>query len=230
VSVDIREEALTLTALEGHAAIPIAFVVDRILTVTLIDDGLGGMLLTETVVDDPYVKDYDVTDEPASWPDRFDTSNWGLVCARQDGARAGGAVIAFDTPGLGMARARNNAAVLWDIRVSPGERHAGIGSALFLAAGNWARARGCEWLAIETQNVNAAACHFYQKMGCTLGAIDRFAYPGLPGGAVAVVEGAGRGLLGPGPAKFASFQRRLLLLSVFGDGGRLASITEAEAR
>ena len=61
MSVDIREEALTLTALEGHAAIPIAFVVDRILTVTLIDDGLGGMSLTETVVDDPYVKDYDVT-------------------------------------------------------------------------------------------------------------------------------------------------------------------------
>jgi hypothetical protein len=32
----------------------------------------------------------------------------------------------------------------------------------------------------RTQNVNATACHFYQKMGCTLGAIDRFAYPGLP--------------------------------------------------
>ncbi len=71
--------------------------------------------------------------------------------------------------------------MLWDIRVSPGERRAGIGSALFRAAGNWARARGCEWLAMETQNVNVAACHFYQKMGCTLGAIDRFAYPGLPG-------------------------------------------------
>jgi hypothetical protein len=37
VSVDIREEALTLTALERHAAIPIAFVVDPILDVTLID-------------------------------------------------------------------------------------------------------------------------------------------------------------------------------------------------
>jgi len=24
------------------------------------------------------------------------------------------------------------------------------------------------------------ACRFYQKMGCTLGAIDRFAYPGQP--------------------------------------------------
>ncbi len=46
---------------------------------------------------------------------------------------------------------------------------------------DWARIRGREWLAIETQNVNAAACHFYQKMGCTLGAIDRFAYPGRPG-------------------------------------------------
>jgi GNAT superfamily N-acetyltransferase len=54
-------------------------------------------------------------------------------------------------------------------------------SALFRAAGNWARTGGCEWLAIETQNVNAAACHFYRKMGCTLGALDRFAYPGLPG-------------------------------------------------
>jgi ribosomal protein S18 acetylase RimI-like enzyme len=181
VGVDIREEALTLTALEGHAAIPIAFLVDRILEVTLIDGGLGGMALTETAVLDPYVKDYDVTDGPASWPGRFDISNWGLICARRDGARAGGAVIACRTPGLGMLGAGDKAAVLWDIRVSPRERRAGIGSALFRAAGYWARARGCEWLTIETQNVNAAACHFYQKMGCTLRAIDRFAYPGLPG-------------------------------------------------
>ena len=34
---------------------------------------------------------------------------------------------------------------------------------------------------IETQNINAAACHFYQKMGCILGAVDRFACPGRPG-------------------------------------------------
>jgi ribosomal protein S18 acetylase RimI-like enzyme len=70
--------------------------------------------------------------------------------------------------------------VLWDIRVSPQERGAGIGSALFRAAGNWARARGCRHLEIETQNVNVPACRFYRKMGCTLGAIDRFAYSGQP--------------------------------------------------
>jgi ribosomal protein S18 acetylase RimI-like enzyme len=54
------------------------------------------------------------------------------------------------------------------------------GAVLFRAAEDWAAARGCGWLKIETQNVNAAACRFYQKMGCTLGGIDRFAYPELP--------------------------------------------------
>jgi GNAT superfamily N-acetyltransferase len=183
VSIDVQEEALTLHALEEHAVIPIAFVVDRILEVTLADGGLRGMSLTETAVTDPYVKDYDVIEGsgPAGWAGRFDISNWGLICARRDGARAGGAVIAFNTPGLRMLGGRDDVAVLWDIRVSPAERGAGIGSALFGAAEGWAAARGCGWLKIETQNVNTAACRFYQKMGCALGAINRFAYPGLPG-------------------------------------------------
>jgi GNAT superfamily N-acetyltransferase len=183
VSLDVREEALTPIALAQHAAISVAFVVDRMLEVRPIDGGLGGMSLTETAVTDPYLKDYDAIEGegPAHWPECFDISNWGLICARRDGARAGGAVIAFRTAGLNMLGARADIAVLWDIRVSPAYRGAGIGSALFRAAGDWARARGCRWLTIETQNINAAACHFYQKMGCTLGAIDRFAYPGLPG-------------------------------------------------
>jgi ribosomal protein S18 acetylase RimI-like enzyme len=183
VSVEIGQETLTPDALEQHAAISIAFVVDRILEVRLTDAGLGGMSLTETAVADPYVKDYDALDEerPTRWPRRFDVSRWGLVCARQNGVKVGGAVIALRTPGLRMAGDRDDVAVLWDIRVSPRERGSGIGSALFQAAGTWAGARGCAWLKIETQNVNVAACRFYRRMGCTLGAIDRFAYPGLPG-------------------------------------------------
>ena len=183
MSLDIREEVPTVTTLDEHATIPVAFAVDRILEVRLIDGGLGGMSLTETAVKDPYVKGYDAIEGagPTRWPERFDISNWGLICARRDGARAGGAVIAFNTPGLRMLGASDNVAVLWDIRVSPGERGVGIGPALFRAAEDWAWARGCGWLKIETQNVNAAACHFYKKMCCTLGAIDRFAYPGLPG-------------------------------------------------
>jgi GNAT superfamily N-acetyltransferase len=183
VSIDLQEEALTLDALDEHAVIPVAFVVDRVLEVTLVDGGLGGMSLTETAVADRYVKDYDAIEGsgPARWPERFDISGWGLICARRNGTRVGGAVIAVNTPGVRMLGGRDDVAVLWDIRVSPAERGAGIGSALFQAAALWAAARSCGWLKIETQNVNTAACRFYQKMGCTLGAIDRFAYPGLPG-------------------------------------------------
>jgi GNAT superfamily N-acetyltransferase len=182
VGIEIREEALTRAALEKYATIPIAFVVDRILDVRLTNAGLGGMSLTETAVADPYAKDYDAIEEerPTRWPGRFDVSGWGLITARRDGTRVGGAVIALRTPGLRMVGDRDDVAVLWDIRVSPAERGTGVGSALFRAAEAWAGARGCAWLKIETQNVNVAACRFYQKMGCTLGAIDRFAYPELP--------------------------------------------------
>jgi GNAT superfamily N-acetyltransferase len=182
MSLDIREEPLTPAALSEHAAIPIAFVVDRILEVRLLDGGRGGISLTETAVTDPYVKDYDALEgaDPQRWPGRFDVSNWGLITARRDGASAGGAVIASKTPGLHMLGGRDDVAVLWDIRVSPRERGGGVGSALFRAAEDWATARGCRWLKIETQNVNVPACRFYHKMGCTLGAIDRYAYPGQP--------------------------------------------------
>jgi ribosomal protein S18 acetylase RimI-like enzyme len=183
MSLEIWQEALTPGALDEHGRISIAFAVDRILEVILADGGLGGMSLTETPVADPYVKDYDAIagEAPASWAERFDVSNWGLIGACRDGVRVGGAVIAFRTPDLRMLGDRHDVAVLWDIRVAPEQRGAGVGSALFRAAESWAAAQSCRWLKIETQNVNAAACRFYRKMGCTLGAIDRFAYPELPG-------------------------------------------------
>jgi GNAT superfamily N-acetyltransferase len=182
MGLDVRQEAVTLATLAEHARIPIAFVVDRILEVTLAEGGLGGMSLTETAVTDPYVKDYDAIEGhgPTHWPERFDASSWGLISARRDDAKVGGAVIAFSTPAVPMLGGREDVALLWDIRVAPAQRNAGVGSALFHAAEDWARARGCGWLKIETQNVNPAACRFYRKMGCTLGAIDRFAYPELP--------------------------------------------------
>jgi ribosomal protein S18 acetylase RimI-like enzyme len=183
LSLEIRQEDVTPGALGEHEKISIAFVVDRILEVALADGGLGGVSLTETPVPDPYVKDYDAIDGegPTRWAERFDTSNWGMIGACRSGARVGGAVIAFRTAGLRMLDGRDDVAALWDIRVMPGQRGAGVGSALFRAAERWAATRACRWLKIETQNVNTAACRFYRKMGCTLGGIDRFAYPRLPG-------------------------------------------------
>jgi hypothetical protein len=82
VSLDISEEALTLAALDEHAAIPIAFVADRILAVTLVDGGLGGMSLTETAVASAYVKDYDAIEGegPTCWP--------GALTSRTGGSSA----------------------------------------------------------------------------------------------------------------------------------------------
>lgn len=56
-----------------------------------------------------------------------------------------------------------------------------MGAALFYAVECWAHARGCTQLKVETQNINLPACRFYQRQGCVLGAVNRFAYPALPG-------------------------------------------------
>ena len=107
-------------------------------------------------------------------------SNWGVFAARVEGRRVGGAVVAFNTPGMIMLEGRDDLAVLWDIRVCPEARGRGVGSALFCAAEAWAKARGCRQLKVETQNINVAACRLYEHQGCMLTAIDRFAYPELP--------------------------------------------------
>jgi len=181
MGMELREEPVE--ALVEHGRVPIAFRVDRVLEVSLPDGGLGGIVLTERGVDVPYVKDYDAIDgeRPARWAERFDVANWGLISAWCDDRRVGGAVIAFNTAGIDMLEGRDDLAVLWDIRVHPDHRGRGIGSALFEAVERWSATSGCRQLKVETQNVNVAACKFYRRQGCTLGAINRFAYTDLPG-------------------------------------------------
>ena len=101
----------------------------------------------------------------------------GLAVGPVRGTLVGGAFVAFNTIGVQMLEDRSDLAVLWDLRVSPEMRRRGVGSALFAAAEQWARDRGCRQLKVETQNINVAACKFYASRGCELGAIHRFAYP-----------------------------------------------------
>jgi len=178
--MEITEEPIGAAA--ELAGVSIAFEVERVFDVSARDGGLGGLILSERRLDAPYVKDYDTEEgeSPAQWAGRFDVSNWGLFGAHSNGVRVGGAVVAFDTEGVRMLDGRRDLAVLWDIRVAPPERGRGVGSALFRAAEAWAAARGCRQLKIETQNINVPACRFYARRGCVLGAINRFAYTGLP--------------------------------------------------
>jgi GNAT superfamily N-acetyltransferase len=96
------------------------------------------------------------------------------------GHRVGGTVIALSTAGMDMLEGRNDLAVLWDLRVQPELRGQGIGSALFQGAEEWATRRECKQLKVETQNITLAACRFYARQGCVLGAVNRFAYKELP--------------------------------------------------
>jgi GNAT superfamily N-acetyltransferase len=179
VKLEIREEAIT--HLDAHGALSIGFDVERVLDVEERELGLGGLVLVERRLERSYRKDYDsiAGNSPRYWSKRFDVSSWGLLAAYRDGARVGGAVIAFDGEGL-MVEGRKGLGLLWDLRVAPAQRGTGIGWQLFRAAGQWARARGCWLLEIETQNVNVPACRFYVRQGCKLGVIDRFAYPAFP--------------------------------------------------
>ncbi len=180
MSVEIREVGAAELPLFGD--ISIAFEVSRALRVQLVEDGLGGIVLREEKVERPYVKDYDSYEDegPTRWPQMFDVSKWGIFLAFDGSRHVGGATVAFDTAAVNMLKGRKDLAVLWDIRVRPEMRRRGIGSALFRHALAWSRERGCKLFKVETQNINVAACRFYQKQGCKLGAINRYGYLGCP--------------------------------------------------
>jgi ribosomal protein S18 acetylase RimI-like enzyme len=166
--------------LAEYAAIPIAFEVRSVLS------ALKGterpVDLRESSVDPPYVKDYDaIGDRPLDWAARFDTSQWVLLLARSDGRSLGGATLALGTTGFQMSEDRSDLAVLWDIRVAPTARGRGVGRALIRAAEALARTRGYRELKVETQNVNAPACRFYEASGFELRVARENAYPECPG-------------------------------------------------
>jgi GNAT superfamily N-acetyltransferase len=170
-------------ALEKYARVPMAFTVERVLDVIEEGDGgLGGIRLVERWLDAPYEKDYDALpgEGPMRWGEQCDIARWGFLIAKLDGAHVGGAAIAFGTRELIMLEGRDDLAVLWDLRVAREARRCGIGRALFEAAEEWARRRGCSRLKVETQNVNVPACRLYRRCGCTLGGINRFTYRSLP--------------------------------------------------
>jgi GNAT superfamily N-acetyltransferase len=171
-----------VSVLPKYATISPAFEVNSRFVMDPTEGGLGTLRLRLEQVEPPYVKDYDLENGhgPDRWLEQWEISHWGVQSAFDGKTRVGGALIAWDTPEIQMLDGRRDLAVLWDIRVRIDYRRKAIGSALFSASVDWARARGCIHLKIETQDVNVAACHFYAQQGCGLVEVNPFAYPDQP--------------------------------------------------
>jgi GNAT superfamily N-acetyltransferase len=174
--VELREKGVE--DLAGYSSVSIAFRIGRVLVPA---PELGPLAFRESRAESPGWKDYDAEpgNHPAAWPQRFNTSSWRVISAWRGSERVGGAVLIQGGPGIDMLEGRDDLAMIWDLRVSPEWRGRGIGSALVRASEQWARSRGCTTLKVETQNINAEACRFYENRGFELRAIDPTAYPGV---------------------------------------------------
>jgi GNAT superfamily N-acetyltransferase len=174
--VDVVQESQPSVAI--YASVPIAFEVREVMRIA--DGGVSRYRLTPEPVSEPWIKNYDVVDPPAEWPARFDISHWMFFAALADGARVGGAAVVFRAPGVDMLRGRTDVAILWDIRVAPVARGQGVGKALMAAVETCVSHHGARWLEVETQDINAPACRFYERCGFELRSVNRTAYPDLP--------------------------------------------------
>lgn len=171
---ELREE--TMAALARHIEVRSTFESDRVFDVRWRS---GEWQLEERQRATPFHKDYDVAESPLEWL-RFDTTHWVLVGAFDGPTRLGGAIGAFDSPGVDMLEGRRDLAVVWDLRVAPAARRAGVASALLGRVEQWARRRGCVELKVETQATNFAACNLYRRRGFWLADAVRGAYDQYP--------------------------------------------------
>lgn len=181
--MELRIAEVGQGGLEEYSRVSIAFEVRSVLRVERIGGGLGGFSMTEDAVGSPYTKDYDGSGEggPTRWARKFNLANWGIFVGYGKADPVCAATVAYDTPGVHMLGGRRDIAVLWDIRVAPEMRRAGLGARIFEHAAQWARGRGACRLKIETQNINVPACRFYRSRGCALGEVNLFAYSADPG-------------------------------------------------
>lgn len=179
VTITVQREAPS--ALPEYASVAIAFETDRVMRVASHHTDSNRYVLSEEPLPTAISKDYDTLDAPASWPNRFDLSRWMFFGAYAGDQRVGGAVGIMRSPDVWLLDARDDVALLWDIRVALTARRVGVGSALLQAVETWAAEQGARWLKVETQDINVAACRFYDRHGFCLRMVNPRAYPNLPG-------------------------------------------------
>jgi GNAT superfamily N-acetyltransferase len=201
MTVEIRKD--TSADLADYATVAATFTVTSRVEVS---GHSAGAALAIHPVALPYVKDYDAVSGggPLTWPERFQVDGWGLFSARTGKKCVGAVAVTTDPTLLEQALLEPAPAILFDIRVAPSHRGVGVGHALFAAAERWAQARGCRTILAETQDINVAACRFYEAQGFHLATVDPRAYPTLPDEVRLVWRKTIRATAGPLPVALAT--------------------------
>ena len=176
MSFDVREGPCA--DLEVYGTIPISFSAETIFEV-LDPDSDHPELRPKTTP--RFTKDYDALPghAPVDWETRFDTSGWRLFMAWSGPSPVGGIVAVHDAPEVEMLEGRSDLVLLWDVRVHPEARGQGVGRELLRRVEEWASRQGYSELKVETQNINVAACRFYESCGFDLRRAVTGAYPDL---------------------------------------------------
>jgi ribosomal protein S18 acetylase RimI-like enzyme len=170
------------TYFQQYDLIPMLVHVSSYYRIDKINHGLGGIILVETPVEQPYTINFCIGDDESvfRWEKRWDISNWTFFMAFDEERPIGGATVASRTKGVNMLSDRDDLAVLWDIRVDNAYKRKGVGQKLFNMAVEWSRNQGLTQVKIECQNNNIPACKFYHKQGAILSAINEYAYYNEP--------------------------------------------------
>jgi len=169
-ALEIREESQVRFA--AHGETPIGFWVRSKVDLAALTAGRIAEIPCE-----PFFKDYDVfeDDRPANLPTRFDVHDWVLLAAYLKGRRIGGVILAQGAS-YPSNEGREDLATIVDIRVHPDARGKGVGSSLIRKVLDWAARNQVREIRMETQDVNVAACRFYQAVGATTYEITEGAY------------------------------------------------------
>lgn len=163
------------TYFEIYDKIPMKVDVRSEYKVKRVDNGLGGLILEEVPVE-PYIKDFGKYECATTYEEQFDISTWRFYMAFDGEKAIGAATVAGPTKGMNMLYGREDACVLWDIRVADGYKQRGIGQTLLDMGVAGAKERGYRQMIIECQNNNVPACRFYHKQGAVLCKVDMHAY------------------------------------------------------
>ena len=124
-----------------------------------------GNISYEIVPVPPHEKQYSL--QPVDYAGYVDSSDRVVFLAYVEGELAGQVRIFKNW---------NDYAYIPDIAVGARFRRQGVGHALMQAAIEWAKEAGFPGLMLETQDINVAACLFYERCGFQLGGFDRLLY------------------------------------------------------